>query len=131
MAETNQILKSLGMTERDLIEAIIADHFFVDYGYVTETHGGARVDVVHAVKPQIGGKQLLATESKLVELLFPRVAGFAIKFPVNKGDGVLLVGLRWRVANTLAGRAGEQPRHEPALHAGDHEGHTSQPVAGL
>lgn len=97
----NSILSRLGVTERDLIESIIAEHFFADYGFVSAVSGG-KVDVRHAILPSVVGKQLGETVSKSVELLFPSVAGFSLQFPVRVGDGVLLIGLRHYLNSTEA-----------------------------
>ena len=105
MTAADLMQAALSMTERDLIEAIIAETFFADYGYVTAVipaigDDKTRVDIQHIVKPKVVGQDLPPTVTRGVELLFPAGAGYSEEWDVKKGDGVLLIGLKWYV-NTV------------------------------
>lgn len=82
------------LTDRDLIESIISNFYIVDYGFVSKVQGD-KVDVVHAVKPTArDGKEIPQIETKGVELLFLSGSGFSIKWDIQEGDRVLLLGLK-------------------------------------
>jgi hypothetical protein len=102
MGALNALLANLGITDRDLIEAVIASKFFADYGLVTATDQ-TTVDVMHAIKPNIAGTQLGPTVTKKVQVLWPSTGQLSIKSDVAVGDRVLLIGLRDFVRDVSGG----------------------------
>lgn len=92
---SNQIIKGLQYTDRDLIEAIVNNYFIVDYGYISKVNADGTVNVTHAKKPVMqDGTELPATETKNLEVLTLSLAGFAVKVDYAQGDQVLLLGLK-------------------------------------
>ena len=85
MSDVSPLLQQIGITERDLILALMGSTFICDYGVVSAVNGNI-VEVEHAVVPQTGE----VTVTKGVELLWP----YPVRWDVQAGDGVLLVGLK-------------------------------------
>lgn len=85
----SDFLRRLGMTDRDLILALLGASFIVDVGVISAVNGNL-VDVQHAIQPRSGGEQLESTETKGVELLWP----YPVQWDVQAGDAVLLLGLK-------------------------------------
>lgn len=106
MSDTLNIFDFTKMSDRQLIQSIIAESFMVDYGIVQAVNDNKTVDVEHAVRAvTMAGivapsKVLDPTITRGVELLFPVMSGISIAGTVAKGDGVLLVGLRGLVPTT-------------------------------
>lgn len=100
-------LDLLGVSERQVIQSVIAEAFFADYGIVRAVNGNVTVDVEHAIRAvtragiQATSQVLDPTISKEVELLFPMMGGLSIEGTVNVGDGVLLIGLRGLLSSTV------------------------------
>lgn len=89
------ILELSHFTDRDLMEAILGSYFILDYGYVLKVNADDTIDVAHAkyMKDRTG-KNLPRTETPNVEVLTYAGEGFSIKWDINAGDKVLLLGLK-------------------------------------
>ncbi len=93
--ESNSVFLSEKLTERNLIESILASHFIIDYGFIKKVNDNKTVDVTHAKQPKtLDGKTLPATVTTGVEVLTIAGGGFSINFDYKKGDKVLLLGLK-------------------------------------
>ena len=91
----NSIFLAEKLTERSLIESILASHYIVDYGFIKKVNADQTVDVTHAKQLKtLDGKTLPATVTTNIEVLTISGAGFSIKFDYKKGDKVLLLGLK-------------------------------------
>lgn len=83
------------LTDRSLIESIIAGHYIIDYGYIKAVNADGTIDVTHAKQLKtLDGTSLSATVTTGIEMLTIAGAGFSLKFDYKKGDKVLLVGLK-------------------------------------
>lgn len=83
------------LTEKSLIESVLASHYIVDYGFIKKVNADETIDVTHAKQLKtLSGKSLSATVTTSVEVLTLSGAGFALKFDYKKGDRVLLLGLK-------------------------------------
>lgn len=83
------------LTERSLIESVLAGHYIIDYGFIKAVNADETVDVTHAKQPKtLSGKNLEATVTTGVEVLTLAGSGFSVKFDYKKGDRVLLLGLK-------------------------------------
>ena len=83
------------LTDRNLIESILASHYILDYGFIKKVNADKTVDVTHAKQLKtLDGKTLPATVTTGVEVLTIAGAGFSINFDYKKGDKVLLLGLK-------------------------------------
>lgn len=82
-------------TDRDLIDAVVASYFIVDYGFVEKVNEDGTVDVVHAKKPMTtSGEVLPELKTTGLEVLTFSCAELSIHFKAKKGDKVLLLGLK-------------------------------------
>jgi hypothetical protein len=92
---TSELLQKLGVTERDLIWAVVSAMFFSDFGVVKSVSSDKkRVDVEHAIQPVIADQQQDARRTVNVELLWPASAELSMRWDIAAGDTVLLVGLK-------------------------------------
>ena len=83
------------LTDRNLIESILASHYILDYGFIKKVNADKTVDVTHAKQLKtLDGKTLPATVTTGVEVLTIAGSGFSINFDYKKGDKVLLLGLK-------------------------------------
>lgn len=81
--------------DRSLIESILTSYFIVDYGFITAVNGDKTVNVTHAkTLKTLQGENLPDIESSNVEVLTLSGKGFSINFDYDKGDRVLLLGLK-------------------------------------
>ena len=88
-------VQALRLTDRDLIDSVIASYAIVDYGFVDKVNDDDTVDVVHAKKPMtVNGETLKELKTKKIEVLTFSCAEMAISFKPKKGDKVLLLGLK-------------------------------------
>lgn len=88
-------VQGLRLTDRDLIDSVIASYAIVDYGFVDKVNDDNTVDVVHAKKPMtVNGETLKELKTKKIEVLTFSCAEMAISFKPKKGDKVLLLGLK-------------------------------------
>ena len=95
------IVKPARFTDRDLIEAIVSNFFIVDYGIVKEVNADSTINVLHAKKLKtMNGEALGEMETKNVEVLTLSGSGFALIWDIQKGDKVLLLGLKNSVEKT-------------------------------
>ena len=95
------IVKPARFTDRDLIESIISNFFIVDYGIIKEVNADKTINVLHAKKLKtMDGVTLEAMETKNIEVLTLSGAGFALVWDIQKGDKVLLLGLKTPVEKT-------------------------------
>ena len=91
----NSIFLQEKLTERNLIESILASHYIIDYGFIKKVNADDTIDVTHAKQLKtLDGKTLPATVTTNVEVLTIAGGGFSIKFDYKKGDKVLLLGLK-------------------------------------
>lgn len=89
------ILNAQNLNERDLIAAILASFYIVDYGYINKVNPDKTVNVTHAVKEKLwNGTELPETVTEDVQVLTICGAGFSVNFDYKAGDRVLLLGLR-------------------------------------
>lgn len=98
---TPSVYNGLSFTEKDLIESIVSNFYFIDYGFVSGVNGDNTVNVTHAkFLTSATGEQLEATITKNIEVLTFSTKGIAINFEIKQGDKVLLLGLKNRVEKT-------------------------------
>lgn len=91
----NSIFLQEKLTERNLIESILASHYIIDYGFIKKVNADDTIDVTHAKQLKtLDGKTLPATVTTNVEVLTIAGGGFSLKFDYKKGDKVLLLGLK-------------------------------------
>lgn len=94
------ILDFVSLSDRQVIQSVLAEAIICDYGIVRKVTGNKIVDVEHASRRVLmGGIQALPVvlDARItydVELLFPSSASFAQSWTVAEGDGVLLIGLQ-------------------------------------
>lgn len=94
-------VQALRLTDRDLIDSVIASYAIVDYGFVDKVNDDDTIDVVHAKKPMtVNGETLKELKTKKIEVLTFSCAEMAISFKPKKGDKVLLLGLKDYVKET-------------------------------
>lgn len=88
-------------TDRNLIEALLASFYIVDYGYINKVNADKTVDVTHTKKQAtMDGETLPETVTKNIEVLTLSSAGLALQFDYKANDKVLLLGLKDFVQNT-------------------------------
>jgi hypothetical protein len=91
----NTVFENFNLTERSLIESILASHYIIDYGFIKNVNPDKTIDVTHAKQLKTyEGKSLKPTVTQKVEVLTVSGGGFSIKFDYKKGDKVLLLGLK-------------------------------------
>lgn len=89
------IIQATGLSEKDLITAILANFFIVDYGYINKVNPDKTVNVTHAAKPVLmDGTELGETTTDNVEVLTIAGAGFSVQWDYKAKDKVLLLGLK-------------------------------------
>lgn len=89
------LAKALNLTERQKIENIIENYYFIDFGIVTQVSADeSTVDVYHTSLPDNDGKPGQPTKTTSVELIWPGGLNFQFKWKVQVGDTVLLFGIR-------------------------------------
>ena len=88
-------------TDRDLIEAILGNFFIVDYGIIKAVNADKTINVLHAKQQKMmNGETLPEMETKNIEVLTFSGTGFSVTWDIQKGDKVLLLGLKTPVAKT-------------------------------
>ena len=88
-------------TDRTLIESILGSFFILDYGIVKEVNGDKTINVLHAKKlTMLDGSVLPEMETRNIEVLTLSGLGFSIVWDIQKGDKVLLLGLKMQVEKT-------------------------------
>lgn len=98
---TPSVYNGLSFTEKDLIESIVSNFYFIDYGFVSAVNGDKTINVTHAkFLTSATGEQLEATITKNIEVLTFATKGISINFEIKQGDKVLLLGLKNRVEKT-------------------------------
>lgn len=86
--------------DRDLIEALVGSFYILDYGFVSKVNPDKTIDVTHAKRMTSRyGEVLPETVSKNIQVLTFSGAGFSLNLDVQKGDKVLLLGLKNYVQN--------------------------------
>ena len=95
---TPSIYNAFSFTERNVIESIINNYFFIDYGFVESVNGDGTINVAHA-KFLVAetGAQLEATRTKNIEVLTFSTKEISFKYKIAQGDKVLLLGLKNKV----------------------------------
>ena len=92
---SNSVFLNEGLTEKSLIESILASHYIIDYGFIKSVNPDKTIDVTHAKQLKtLDGQSLKATVTKNVEVLTLCGGGFSFTFDYKKGDKVLLLGLK-------------------------------------
>ena len=95
MKSGNSVFLNTRLTDKSLIESILAGHYILDYGFIKTVNPDKTVDVTHAKQLKtLDGKSLKATVTPNVEVLTIAGGGFSINFDYKKGDKVLLLGLK-------------------------------------
>lgn len=93
--EAPSIFMAQQFDDRTLIESILASFFIVDYGFITMVNGDKTINVTHAKRLKtLEGKSLPQIETKNIEVLTLSGKGFSLSFDYQKGDRVLLLGLK-------------------------------------
>ena len=88
-------------TDCDLIEAILGNFFIVDYGIIKAVNADKTINVLHAKQQKMmNGETLPEMETKNIEVLTLSGTGFSLTWDIQKGDKVLLLGLKTPVAKT-------------------------------
>lgn len=105
------IIQATGLSEKDLITAILANFFIVDYGYINKVNPDKTVNVTHAAKPVlIDGTELGETTTDNVEVLTIAGAGFSVQWDYKAKDKVLLLGLKDYVPKVNSVESAEVPK---------------------
>lgn len=108
---SNPVLKGLKYTDRDLIESILNSYFIVDYGFISTVNADGTIDVTHARKGVTrDGEELPEYLTKKIEILTLSWGGLSIELKPEKGDGVLLVGLKDYVKTVKGINQAEAPK---------------------
>lgn len=95
---TPSIYNAFSFTERNVIESIINNYFFIDYGFVESVNGDGTINVAHAKFLMAEtGAQLEATRTKNIEVLTFSTKEISFKYKIAQGDKVLLLGLKNKV----------------------------------
>lgn len=95
---TPSIYDAFSLTERNVIESIINNYFFIDYGFVESVNGDGTINVAHAKFLMAEtGAQLEATRTKNIEVLTFSTKEISFKYKIAQGDKVLLLGLKNKV----------------------------------
>jgi hypothetical protein len=95
---TPSLYNAFSFTERNVIESIINNYFFIDYGFVESVNGDGTINVAHAKFLMAEtGAQLEATRTKNIEVLTFSTKEISFKYKIAQGDKVLLLGLKNKV----------------------------------
>lgn len=98
---TPSVIEATGLNDRSLIEAVVKNFFIIDYGFITKVNADKTVNVTHAKKPKTTtGKTLQEITTTNLEVLTIAGKGFSLKFDYDKGDKVLLLGLKNYIKKT-------------------------------
>ena len=93
--DSNSIFLHEKLSEKNLIESVLASHYIIDYGFIKKVNSDETIDVTHAKQLKtIEGESLKATVTTNVQVLTFCGGGFSFKFDYKKGDKVLLLGLK-------------------------------------
>lgn len=88
-------------TDRDLIASLLGSFFILDYGIVKDVNGDGTINALHAKKQtMLDGTVLPPMETKNIKVLTLSGAGFSLVWDIQKGDKVLLLGLKYAIDNT-------------------------------
>jgi hypothetical protein len=91
----NSIFMNERLTDKNLIESVLASFYILDYGYIKAVNPDKTVDVTHAKRLKTtDGTTLNPTVTKNIEMLTIAGSGFSLQFDYKKGDKVLLLGLK-------------------------------------
>lgn len=92
---SNSVFLAEKLTDRNLIESILASHYIIDYGFIKKVNDDKTVDVTHAkLLKTMDGTSLKSTVTTGVEVLTICGGGFSLTFDYKKGDKVLLLGFK-------------------------------------
>lgn len=104
-------IQATGLSEKDLITAILSNFFIVDYGYINKVNPDKTVNVTHAAKPVLmDGTELGETTTDNVEVLTIAGAGFSVQWDYKAKDKVLLLGLKDYVPKVDKVESAEVPK---------------------
>lgn len=105
------MIQATGLSEKDLITAILANFFIVDYGYINKVNPDKTVNVTHAAKPVLmDGTELGETTTDNVEVLTIAGAGFSVQWDYKAKDKVLLLGFKDYVPKVDKVESAEVPK---------------------
>lgn len=89
------VLEAAEYSERDMIVALLASFYILDYGFVSKVNADGTVNVTHAKLPKmLDGTELPETRTNNLEVLTLSGGGFALQWDIEAGDQVLLLGLK-------------------------------------
>ena len=98
-------------TDRSLIESILSSFFILDYGIVNEVNGDNTINVLHSKKlTMLDGSVLPPMETKNIEVLTLSGAGFSFVWDIQKGDKVLLLGLKMLIEKSADVKTPEESK---------------------
>lgn len=98
---TPTVIEAAGLNDRNLIEAIVGNFFIIDYGFITKVNPDKTVNVTHAKRPKsVTGEDLREITTTNLEVLTIAGKGFSLNFDFQKGDKVLLLGLKNYIKKT-------------------------------
>lgn len=104
-------IQATGLSEKNLITAILANFFIVDYGYINKVNPDKTVNVTHAAKPVLmDGTELGETTTDNVEVLTIAGAGFSVQWDYKAKDKVLLLGFKDYVPKVNDVESAEVPK---------------------
>ena len=104
-------IQATGLSEKDLITAILSNFFIVDYGYINKVNPDKTINVTHAAKPVLmDGTELGETTTDNVEVLTIAGAGFSVQWDYKAKDKVLLLGLKDYVPSVDKVESAEVPK---------------------
>lgn len=104
-------IQATGLTDKDLITAILSNFFIVDYGYINKVNPDKTINVTHAAKPVLmDGTELGETTTDNVEVLTIAGAGFSVQWDYKAKDKVLLLGLKDYVPKVNSVESAEVPK---------------------
>lgn len=92
---TPSVINAQQYTDRSLIEAIVSNFFIIDYGFIQKVNADKTIDVTHAKRPKsVTGQNLPEITTRKIEVLTISGKGLSIQFDYERGDKVLLLGLK-------------------------------------
>lgn len=96
--KTQSVFVGTQLTDRSLIESVVAGFYILDYGFIKNVNSDGTIDVAHARQlVTTEGQTLPATITKGIEVLTIAGAGFSLQFDLKKGDKVLVLGLKNKI----------------------------------
>lgn len=96
VSTSEQLFDHIVQSDVDVIRRVVSSMYFVDYGIVDKVNSDKTIDVKHAKKIRLGsGKDIEPfTLTSSVEVLSLSSTEFSLSIPIQKGDRVMLFGLK-------------------------------------